>query len=132
MRRSRSTKRAIASGPRSTRSPISTWASPTSALGGIAEAVRALREAQRLEQRRAERFDFLEAGSARGDLLEVFEELRQRDLFERGSFVDRTAVLALVADIAARLDAVGVAADEGNREAAAGQFRRRCASSAGS
>ena len=53
-------------------------------VGRIAEGVRALREAQRLE--RASRGEFLAAGSTAVISSKVFEKLGQRDFFQRGLF----------------------------------------------
>ena len=52
----------------------------------------------------------------RTDIFQIFEQLRQRDLLEFAAHLHRVAVFALVAQIAARLDA-GALAQKGNGEA---------------
>src|SRR5580700_4853014 len=65
--------------------------------------------------------DVITGRLGRGDLFEILEKLRERNLFERGPFVNRCGVLALVAKITPRFDAFA-AADKSDGEAPAGNL----------
>jgi hypothetical protein len=56
------------------------------------------------------------------DLVEIFEQLRQRDPFEFATLENAVALVAFVAQIAARLNVAGRFAQKRNREALAHRF----------